>query len=191
MLKKQNFPNIITVLRGVLALVIIILFFTTLPNRFWFIYVLFLLAALSDYLDGYLARKWQVVSDFGKMFDPLFDKILTISLYFLLVSFVGWLLALIFILLLLRELTVDSLKNYLLAKGVITPAIRSAKIKTAIQILMLNFVLLNLIFPDDSDLNILAYLFGAAAVVFAYWSGFIYLKRFIKYFRGNSHEQNF
>jgi CDP-diacylglycerol--glycerol-3-phosphate 3-phosphatidyltransferase len=181
-MNKKNLPNLITISRGFLTLIIIGLFFTTLPNRFLWIFIFFNLACFSDFMDGYLARKWQVVSDFGKMFDPLFDKILTLSLYFLLFNFVG-MPKLIFLLLFLRELVVDGLKNYLLAKGVVTPAIRSAKLKTIAQIIMIDFALLNLLFIETDWLNKLVYIFGGISVFFAYYSGMAYFGKFLNYFK--------
>lgn len=183
MLNKKNIPNLITVMRGVLTLIIIFLFLSQIQNKFLIIYILFLIAALSDYIDGFLARRWGMVSDFGKMFDPLFDKILTLSLYFFLFNISG-LPKLIFILLFLRELIIDGMKNYMLAKGIVTPAIFSAKLKTVCQIFMLNFALLYLILPNTVWLGTAAYIFGALAVFFAYYSGLIYARKFINSFNG-------
>jgi CDP-diacylglycerol--glycerol-3-phosphate 3-phosphatidyltransferase len=182
MINKKNLPNLITISRGFLTLIIIGLFFTLLPSRFILIFIFFNLASFSDYLDGYLARIWQTVSDFGKMFDPLFDKILTLSLFFLLFNFEG-MPKLIFLLLFLRELIIDGLKNYLLAKGVVTPAIWSAKLKTITQIIMIEFALLSLLFIDFAWLNKLVYIFGSISVFFAYYSGLTYINKFLIYFK--------
>src|SRR3972149_10741292 len=84
---KKIIPNIITISRGITNILIIPLFFLEFPNKFVWIYVLFLYAACSDRLDGVLARKWKTVSDFGIVFDPLLDKILSLSLYMLLIPF--------------------------------------------------------------------------------------------------------
>ena len=73
---KKYIPNIITAIRLILVPVFIYCFFNT-DIRIAF--AVFLIASLSDLLDGYLARKWEVVSDFGKLFDPLADKIMQIS----------------------------------------------------------------------------------------------------------------
>jgi CDP-diacylglycerol--glycerol-3-phosphate 3-phosphatidyltransferase len=181
-MNKKNIPNLITISRGFFTLIIIGLFFTFLKSRFMLIFIFFNIASFSDYLDGYLARKWQVITDFGKMFDPLFDKILTMSLYFLLFNFES-MPKLIFLLLFLRELIVDGLKNYLLAKGIVTPAIWSAKLKTISQIVMINFALLSLLFIDKEWLNRFVYIFGGISVFFAYYSGLAYFGKFISYFK--------
>lgn len=73
---KKYIPNIITAFRLLLVPVLIIVFFNC-DIRLAF--GVFLLASVSDLVDGYLARKWQVVSDFGKLFDPLADKAMQVS----------------------------------------------------------------------------------------------------------------
>lgn len=78
---KRHIPNIITSMR----LVLIPLFvFLVLTGNYLAASFIFLGAALSDILDGYLARKWKVVSNFGKLFDPLADKAMQIAAIFLL-----------------------------------------------------------------------------------------------------------
>ena len=176
MFKKKNIPNIITVARGIIILIIAGLFLTNFENRFQIIFILFILGSLSDWLDGYLARRWKIVSDFGKMFDPIFDKIFTLLFYFFLFGFSGMPKA-IFILLFFREIFVDGVKNYMLAKGIVTPAIKSAKFKTASQVAMIFFALLFLIYPKIIWFQYSTYVFGIMAVVLAYWSGWIYVKK--------------
>ncbi|MFA5777289.1 MAG: CDP-diacylglycerol--glycerol-3-phosphate 3-phosphatidyltransferase [Parcubacteria group bacterium] len=176
MISKKQIPNVITIGRGAMALAIAGLFMSNLENRFLIIFILFLLASISDWLDGYLSRKWKVVSDFGKVFDPIFDKILTLIFYFFLFSVAG-MPKLIFLLLFLREIFIDGLKNYMLAKGIVTPAIKSAKFKTFFQIAMIFFALLFLIYPRFYWFQYLAYILGIIAVFLAYYSGWIYIKK--------------
>ena len=99
---KQYVPNALTILRGWLTAVMVFLFFLPITDKYLLILILFVTACLTDFLDGRLARRWQIVASFGKIFDPLFDKVLTISLYFLLVPLFDWQIVVIFILLLLR-----------------------------------------------------------------------------------------
>jgi len=73
---KKYIPNIITAVRLLLVPVFIVVFFNC--DIRW-AFAVFLFASASDLVDGYLARKWQVVSDFGKLFDPLADKVMQIS----------------------------------------------------------------------------------------------------------------
>lgn len=176
MFSKKNIPNIITFGRGIIALIIVFLFLSNLENRFSIILILFLFGSISDWADGYLSRKWNVVSDFGRMFDPIFDKILTMIFYFFLFSITG-MPKIIFILLFLREIFIDGVKNYMLSKGIVTPAIKSAKLKMISQILMIFFALLFLIYPNVCWFQKLTYFFGSIAVILAYYSGWKYLKK--------------
>ena len=80
---KKNIPNIITTLRLILAFCIPFIYingYTTLAI------IIFIIAAFSDGIDGYLARKWDVVSLYGKMIDPLADKLLSIGMLVLLAN---------------------------------------------------------------------------------------------------------
>jgi len=181
-MNKKVFPNWLTAGRGILTLIIIALFFISCPDKYVWILILFIIACLTDFFDGILARRWKVISNFGKMFDPLFDKILTISLYFLLMPLFGQWLGLLFILLILRELIIDGIKNYMLAKGEVTPAIVSAKIKTSSQMLMLTAALAYLTWPLSWILQ-LTYALGVLAVIMAYYSGLIYFKKFLKFYK--------
>ncbi|OGG53548.1 CDP-diacylglycerol--glycerol-3-phosphate 3-phosphatidyltransferase [Candidatus Kaiserbacteria bacterium RIFCSPLOWO2_12_FULL_53_8] len=174
----NSIPNALTIFRGVATLLIVILFYSTFPERYIIAYSLFVLAALSDYFDGYLARRWKVISDFGVVCDPLFDKILVLTLIILLYAS-NIVAPFILLILFVRDITTDALKNYLLAQGILTPAIYSAKIKTAAQFLMLNFMLLALAFPFIPYMNTAATVFGVIAVIFSLWSAVFYVKRFI------------
>ena len=175
---KKNIPNALTLFRGLATLLIVVLLYSSLEERWAIAYVLFLLAALSDYLDGYLARRWGVTSDFGIVCDPLFDKVLVLTLILLLYTS-NVVSPLILLILFVRDITTDALKNYLLAQGIFTPAIYSAKIKTVAQMVMLNFILLALAFPAIPWFPSAATLSGVVAMIFSLWSGGSYVKRFI------------
>jgi len=181
-LSKKQIPNLLTIFRGLAALAIIALFFVPTGWNFWAAYILFVLAAITDYLDGWLARKWNAVSDFGVVFDPLFDKILVLSLL-LLIYPLRIVPPIIIILLFLRDISTDVMKNYLLARGKPTPAVKTAKIKTACQMGMLHFVLLALALPQTPYLQAIAIALGAIAVIFSLASGTAYTRRLIAFFR--------
>ena len=179
---KKSIPNYLTMFRGVASLIIIVLFFLEFSNKYLIIYILFILAALSDYFDGYLARKWKVITSFGIVFDPLFDKVLVLSLLMLLFPY-GIVPGIILIILFLRDITTDAFKNYLLAHQIKTPAIKIAKYKTACQMIMINFMLLYINFYNTKELKTLSLVFGILAVIFSLWSGWIYFKRFWKFYK--------
>ncbi len=75
---NKNIPNIITLFRFLLVGIFAAFFFSPLPNGRMIAAIVFLLAEFSDALDGYLARKYNLVSDFGKIMDPLADKVMQI-----------------------------------------------------------------------------------------------------------------
>lgn len=176
---KKHLPNILTVARLVATLAIVILFFVEIELQFEIIFALFWFAALTDFFDGFLARLWKVESTFGKVFDSLFDKVLTLTLYLLLAP-LAILPVWVFVLLLIRELVVDGVKNFSLSQNRPVAPLLSGKLKMVLQILMLNFVLLALIFPGEVFLITLSQMFAALSIVFAYFSGAIYLRNFFK-----------
>lgn len=179
-MRKHHVPNILTIFRGVAAFLIIMLFLSFIKERLITAYVLFVFAAASDFFDGYLARRWKVTSDFGAVFDPLFDKILVLSLIVLVYPF-DIVPPAILLILLVRDISTDALKNYMLAHGVVTPAIYTAKLKTTSQFLMFNFALIALAWPDVPYVKEVATLTGFVAVFFSLWSGSAYVQRFIDF----------
>lgn len=105
----KHIPNILTMLR-VIIIPFFIYYFT--QNQLMFAFVLFIVASITDYFDGYLARKYQVISNFGKIMDPLADKLLVLSALALL-SFGkhGYLSVWIFIIITFRELLITVLRD--------------------------------------------------------------------------------
>lgn len=92
--------------------------------------VLFVLASLTDFLDGYIARKYNLVTDFGKMTDAIADKMLVNSVLIILAS-TGFISAIIPVVVVLRDTIVDVIKMIVGNKGKAVAAIKSGKIKTA------------------------------------------------------------
>ncbi len=174
---KQHIPNGLTFSRGLITLTIIILFFLDFPGKYITILFLFFLASVTDFLDGVLARKWQVISEFGIVFDSLFDKILTISILVLLVPYAILPLNLI-IGLIVRDLFVDGIKNYSLSQGKPISSIMSGKWKFVFQVIMIHAALALLAFPDYEWLRTIMLVSGLLALITAYFSGAVYTLRF-------------
>ena len=113
--------------------------------------IVFIVAASTDYLDGHLARKWNMVTDLGKFLDPIADKMLTTSLFvFVCVRFDYaldrlWtpLLPFLVILMILRDLVVDTLRFIAAKKGVVVAANMFGKAKTVLQMIAIPALLLN------------------------------------------------
>lgn len=176
---KKHIPNILTLLRAVLTILIVVLFFLDFSNKFVWILALFLVASFTDFLDGNLARRWKVETTFGKVFDTLFDKILTLSLYMLLIPY-DIVHSSIFIALLFRELTVDGMKNFSLSKGnPISPKL-TGKLKFNLQVIMITLMIGYLIYPENELLLKIIWGTTGLTLFFAYYSGFLYTRDFIR-----------
>ena len=144
----MNLPNKLTMLRILMSLVIIfILLFpfdtagidipklfineTIVVNiKYLVAGVLFIIASLTDFLDGYLARKWNMITDFGKMIDAIADKILVNSVLIILASS-GFIHPIVPVVIVLRDSVVNSIKMIAGSKGKVVAAIKSGKLKTA------------------------------------------------------------
>ena len=102
--------------------------------------VLFIIASLTDFLDGYVARKYDMVTDFGKMVDAISDKMLTNSLMIILACN-GMIAPIIVVVFIVRDIIVDSIKMLIGNKGKAVAAIPVAKVKTATLIVGLTLTL--------------------------------------------------
>lgn len=133
----------------------------------WLSLAIFVLASLTDYIDGQIARKFNQVSDFGKFLDPLADKLLTIAAMVMFCQwgiFPAWALMIV----LTREFAVTGLRLVAVGKGVVIAAGQSGKIKTASSMIGL-CVLMG--FPD---VMILQWIVIAVIVVTTVYSGVEY-----------------
>ena len=103
-------------------------------------FVIFIAASLTDMLDGKIARKYNLVTNFGKIMDPLADKILVYSAFCLLIpDYVpGWML----IIILAREFTVAGMRTVAASEGIVIAAGMSGKIKTVLQMIAVPMLLL-------------------------------------------------
>lgn len=145
---KKYIPNFLTMLRFPMALFCAIYAIALEPRALTISLVLFALASITDFLDGYLARKWDIISNFGKIADPIADKALTLGvmLAFCVAGiFPLWALILIF----LREVSITIVRLMLLPKKVVLAAIYSGKLKTCSQIAVLIIIYLLMIFKSS------------------------------------------
>ncbi len=131
----RNIPNILTLLRIIAVPVFAwLIFIHTAEPRISIAFWLFVAASATDYLDGYLARKMDVVSNFGKIWDPLADKLLVLTA----LAGLTWsspfrLPAVIFALIFARELLITILREMYKKKGIIVAADKLGKLKTVMQ----------------------------------------------------------
>lgn len=137
----MTLPNQLTILRIILTPVFLYLFLSSDPLLIQISLAIFFIAALTDWYDGWLARKYNYISDWGKFWDPLADKILT-STAFLGFVFVGLLPLWMVILIIVRDLVVTLLRVYAESRGYNFVTSYYAKWKTLLQMVFLYYLLL-------------------------------------------------
>ncbi|OGQ50759.1 MAG: CDP-diacylglycerol--glycerol-3-phosphate 3-phosphatidyltransferase [Deltaproteobacteria bacterium RIFCSPLOWO2_02_FULL_53_8] len=173
-----NIPNSLSVIRIVCAPVIVVLLLS--PDESWSIVAASVFAAVcaTDWLDGYLARRWSSVTTLGKFLDPLADKILITSALVMLVSLEripAWAVAIM----ISREMAVTGLRSIAIETGVVIAASKLGKWKTMLQII--SIVPLILYYPFFGvDFHAIGIELFAAAFILTVWSGIDY---FIAFFR--------
>lgn len=133
----KKIPNALTILRMLLVpLFIWLLFFARQDSASAWALAIFVIASVTDYFDGYLARKWDVISDFGKIMDPLADKLLVLSALIGLTLLPPFKLhPAIFILIFLREVLISILREIAKKRGLVIAAGIWGKLKTVMQML--------------------------------------------------------
>jgi CDP-diacylglycerol---glycerol-3-phosphate 3-phosphatidyltransferase len=129
-----NVPNVLTVLRILLVPVIVVALLAETPNGDTLAAVVFAFAAFTDGLDGYIARSRGSVTTFGKLMDPLADKLLIIAPLVLLVS-LDRLAAWVAMVIIAREFAVTALRMVAAEQGMVIPASPLGKVKTTVQVL--------------------------------------------------------
>ncbi len=138
----MNLPNKLTLFRVILVPVFVVLMLAPVPyGKYWALAV-FIIASLTDWLDGYLARKNNLVTDFGKFMDPIADKLLVSSAIICLVSngsLAAWM-AIIFI---GREFIISGFRLIASDKGTVIAASYWGKFKTVFEMLMVMLLILN------------------------------------------------
>lgn len=142
-------PNQLTVLRIILTPVFMYFFLSDNENFRYIALCIFLVAALTDWYDGWLARKFNYITNWGKFADPLADKILTAGAFVCFI-YVGLLEPWMVIIVLVRDFLVTILRGVADYKGKSFPTSRYAKWKTAIQMIFLYYLLLVYIFSSSS-----------------------------------------
>ncbi len=198
-MKKLNLPNKLTVVRfAMVPVFILVMYFVPAEKNLWILRnvlgaAIFLAASITDAMDGHIARKYNLITDFGKFLDPLADKFIVISAMTMILylpsfaslrGFFVW----VFLIVLLREFAVTGLRLILNNKGIVLAAGMLGKIKTVFQMVFIMTALLepvldyilSLLIPMPSWLikyPPLTVLSMVGVLVFTVWSC-------IDYFRG-------
>ena len=168
------FINILTFSRIILAAIIFVLLMT--PDGYFLSLILFFIAGITDYLDGFLARKYNSVSQIGEILDPIADKILIVFVLFgLAINLSGYLIGFIGSLIITREIWVGALRdlNARNNKSDVTKVTFLAKIKTTIQLFTLGIYLLGLTL-NNMLLLVIGDIFLITALLITIYTGFLY-----------------
>ncbi len=137
----MNLPNSLTLLRLVLTFLFLGTMSIVFPYSHGISLFIFALAAFTDFLDGYIARKHNLITSFGKLMDPLADKVLMTAGFVMLIP-TSLVPAWIVVVILAREFLVTGLRLVAGARGIVLAAENVGKYKTAIQIAAISFFLL-------------------------------------------------
>ncbi|MBU1121417.1 MAG: CDP-diacylglycerol--glycerol-3-phosphate 3-phosphatidyltransferase [Candidatus Omnitrophota bacterium] len=177
----MNICNKLTISRIFLAFICIGLIIKDTLAFLIVAFIIFIIASITDFLDGYLARKKNLISDLGKLLDPIADKILIIGVFlaFLQVGIINaWMVSVI----MLREFIITGLRFYGLSKGIVLEAQTLGKHKTVSQIIGIVLIFITLILSKVTDSSTVYFLYYKLVpavmwyvVVITLFSGISYL----------------
>jgi len=199
----MKLPTLLTLSRVPLLFLIVGLFFIDLPGIPSLVFCLFVFAGLTDWFDGYLARKLNQVSNLGKLMDALADKIILLGMFIALLVFEllpTWALALV-LLIVVRELLITGMRMVAASSGIVLAAELSGKHKTIFQIISIAVLLFSLVIQKDLsnwfdydlsqiakicyDVGILLFIFASALTIY---SGAVYLVKYGSIFTGDDNK---
>jgi len=170
----MNLPNKLTVARVIAVPIFVVLYVL---GYYGIAFIVFIAASITDTLDGQIARKRNLITNFGKIMDPLADKILVYSAFCLMVQngiVPGWML----IVILAREFAVAGMRTVAASEGIVVAAGMSGKIKTVLQMIAVPLLLLISVFSDGIIGTIIyyaAYIFLWASLIMTVYSGAEYI----------------
>jgi CDP-diacylglycerol---glycerol-3-phosphate 3-phosphatidyltransferase len=174
-----NIPNTLTILRILLIPVLVIVFYTPFENHLLVAAGIFAVAAVTDWFDGYLARRLGQMTAFGAFLDPVADKLMvSIALVLLVERHDTLLFTLAACVIIGREIVISALREWMAELGKRTSVAVSyiGKVKTALQMVAITALLAINPATDESWLLALCYLVLYAAAVLTLWSMVVYLR---------------
>lgn len=176
----MNLPNRLTVARMVLTPVFLFFFMADfIPYHFVIGLIVYAVGCITDFLDGKIARKYGLITVFGKLADPVADKMLTTAALLVLMKY-GYCSIYVVFIILTREFAVTSVRLAAAAQGVVIPANIWGKLKTASQMIFTIAIMagisFNIAFLTSAVANVMMWITAALAVV----SGIIYIVNGVK-----------
>ena len=177
-----NWPNVLSAIRILLTPVFVWLFFGT-PQMQILSIIVFIIAAITDAYDGYIARKRKISTSVGAFLDPMADKILILTTFavFAYITFIGWWVVFVFA---FRDLLITWLRTILIKRGSSLVTSKIAKYKTVLQFISISLLFVNMLLHNagyqfiyiDYFVRYFVYLVAA----FSLYTGLDYLKPFFK-----------
>jgi CDP-diacylglycerol--glycerol-3-phosphate 3-phosphatidyltransferase len=172
-----NLPNLLSLFRILLVPPLVVVLLTKFEGKEWWGLSLFLIAAVMDFFDGFLARRRHQVTRLGMLLDPAADKILVSAAYISLVEMnphvvPSWIVTVI----IAREFAVGSLRSFAAAENLVIPAGFSGKIKTIVQIVSIALLIIHN--QVEKEFGHLAPISLWVAMIITVYSGIEYFVRF-------------
>ena len=175
----QNLPNVMTISRILGSATVPFLIMLDTPIFRLLALAIFITAALTDWLDGYLARQLNAVSTLGRMLDPIADKIL-VAVTLLSLANVdqwGWVMFIPAILILMREVFISGLREFMSAQEFVFHVTTLAKFKTTFQLIALGFAIATPITPEPWQIEIITSVLMWIAATMTVITGWDYFKK--------------
>ena len=163
-MKSENIPNVLTIIRIILIPILVAALLEETRNGDVLAAIVFALASITDFVDGYIARSRNAITTFGKLMDPIADKLLVIAALFALVSLERldvW----VAMVIVTRELVVTASRMAASAQGVVIPAANWGKLKTVVQVATIFFLIA--FSPTPVWVDVMVYLMVAITIVSA------------------------
>ena len=170
----MNTANVLTLIRIVLVPVFILFFYLNLAHHMIYALAIFILASATDWLDGMIARKYEMITDFGRFMDPIADKLLVLAGVIMLVA-AGVIHPVLAVVLIGREMIMSGFRLVAATKGLVISAGILGKIKTVTQFVAVSVLLIVSYLPGALRIcgDVLLYI----SVVFSVWSCVDYIVR--------------
>lgn len=176
--KVFNLPNTITLLR--MSIIPVLFCLLTAPEQTWslVIAVLFMIAALTDMLDGYIARKYQIVTTMGKYLDPIADKLIVNTAMIMMIP-IGRVPAWIVAVTIIRDIVVDGIRAISSSEGIVIGASKLGKQKTIAQGFAVTALIIHYPFMG-ADAHVVGMIMLYIALFLTIYSGIEYFARFYR-----------
>lgn len=175
----MNLPIILTLLRVVLVPIFVIFYYLPVPWSNMAALMVFLIAAITDWFDGYLARRWNQTSDFGAFLDPVADKLLVVAVLIALVEHYATLWITVPSMIIIgRELIISALREWMSAAGLRESVAVSdlGKLKTTMQMVAMGFLIYEDTLFKIIPVKSIGYVCLYIALTLTVWSMWWYLR---------------